>query len=147
MELNCIRLLVNDFDGCFKFYKENLKLTSTWGEIGGDYASFDIGLSSGLSLFKSDLMASAIGDTDKEYPVGYRDKIAIIIKVDDVDRIYNELKSNGVHFVNEPSDMTGWGMRAVHLRDPENNLLELFSELDKSKWDHELVEDDTKYNN
>ncbi len=34
--------------------------------------------------------------------------------------------------------MTGWGMRTVHFRDPENNLLEIWSELAKEKWDKDL---------
>jgi catechol 2,3-dioxygenase-like lactoylglutathione lyase family enzyme len=92
MELNCIRLLVNDFDKCFKFYSETLGLNVTWGKIGGDYASFDIGIPSGLSIFKSDLMASAIGNSEKTLPIDNREKVAIILKVDDVDRSYMELK-------------------------------------------------------
>ncbi len=44
MKLNNIRLLVNDFDNCFKFYSEKVGLTVTWGKLGGDYASFDIGI-------------------------------------------------------------------------------------------------------
>lgn len=50
MELNCIRLLVNDFDACFKFYSENMGLNVTWGKLGGDYARFNIGIPSGLSI-------------------------------------------------------------------------------------------------
>ena len=145
MELNCIRLLVNDFDKCFKFYSETLGLNVTWGKIGGDYASFDIGIPSGLSIFKSDLMASAIGNSEKTLPIDNREKIAIILKVDDVDRSYMELKEKGVEFVNKPTDMTGWGMRAVHFRDPENNLIEIWSELAIEKWDKDLQNESKEY--
>lgn len=145
MELNCIRLLVNDFDSCFRFYSEQLGLNVTWGKPGGDYASFDIGIPSGLSIFKSDLMASAIGNSDKSLPVNRREKIAIILKVDNVDDYYERFSKKGIKFINKPSDMTGWGMRAVHLRDPEDNLIELFSELPKEKWDKDLLHEAETY--
>lgn len=148
MELSNIRLLVNDFDKCFKFYSEQLGLKVTWGKIGGDYASFDIGLKSsemGLSIFKSDLMASAIGNSEKSLPVDNREKIAIILKADSVDRTFKELTDKGIEFINEPTDMTGWGMRAVHFRDPENNLIEIWSELAKEKWDKDLQNESQEY--
>lgn len=148
MELSCIRLLVKDFDKCFKFYSETLGLHVTWGKIGGDYASFDIGLKSnvmGFSIFKSDLMAKAIGNSEKSLPADHREKTAIILKVDDVDKSYQDLSDKGVKFINKPTDMTGWGMRAAHFRDPENNLLEIWSELSKEKWDKDLLEEAKEY--
>ncbi len=148
MELSNIRLLVKDFDKCFKFYSEQLGFKVTWGKIGGDYASFDIGLKSskmGLSIFKSDLMASAIGNSEKSLPVDNREKIAIILKVDSVDETFKELSDKGVEFINDPADMTGWGMRAVHFRDPESNLIEIWSELAKEKWDKDLQDESKEY--
>jgi len=138
MEFNCIRLLVKDFDKCFKFYSETLGLQVTWGKMGGDYASFDIGIPSGLSIFKSDLMASVIGNSEKTLPADNREKIAIILKVDNVDESCQTLLSRGVQFINKPTDMTGWGLRACHFRDTENNLIEIWSELAKEKWDKDL---------
>lgn len=138
MELNCIRIMVDDFDRCFRFYSEQLELNVTWGKVGGEYASFDLGMPSGLSIFKSDLMAAALGNSEQSMPSQCRDKMAIIVKVDSVDKQYQRLSAKGVNFINTPSDMTGWGMRAVHLRDPENNLIELWSELPMEKWDKDL---------
>lgn len=138
MQLNCIRLLVRDFDASFKFYSEVLGLKVTWGKLGGDYASFDIGIPSGLSIFKSDLMASAMGNTEMKLPENHREKIAIILKVEDVDKAYHDLANKGVVFINKPVDMTGWGMRTAHFRDSENNLIEIWSELSKAKWDRGL---------
>ena len=145
MELNGIRLLVKDFDKCFEFYSKTLGLNVTWGKIGGDYASFDIGIPSGLSLFKSDLMAEVVGNANEELPVNKREKIAIILKVPDVDKSFGELKDKGVSFIKEPSDMTAWGIRAAHFRDPEENLIEIWSELAKEKWDKDLQEEADKY--
>nr|WP_319265119.1 VOC family protein [uncultured Draconibacterium sp.] len=141
MEFNCIRLLVIDFDKCFRFYSETLGLNVSWGEIGGNFASFDIGLPSGISIFKTDLMADKIGNSEKSIPIDSREKIAIILKVKDVDTSFKELTKKGVKFVNKPSDMSGWGLRVAHFRDPEENLIEIWSELDKDKWDQELLGD------
>jgi predicted enzyme related to lactoylglutathione lyase len=145
MELNNIRLLVNDFDKCFTFYSETLGLNVTWGKAGGDYASFDIGIPSGLSIFKSDLMAKAIGNSEKSLPADTREKAAIVLKVENVDKSYQQLTDRGVKFINKPTDMTGWGMRAAHFRDPENNLFEIWSELAKEKWDKGLQDEAKEY--
>lgn len=145
MELNCIRLLVENFDKCFRFYSETLGLNVTWGRIGGDYASFDIGIPSGLSIFKSDLMASAIGNSDKQLPNNSREKIAIILKVESVDNTFQILLQRGVTFIKEPTDMTAWGMRVAYFRDPENNLIEIWSELAKDQWDKDLLDEARLY--
>jgi lactoylglutathione lyase len=145
MEFNNIRLLVEHFDECFNFYSEKLGFNPTWGKPGGDYASFDIGVPSGLSIFKSDLMAATIGNSELKLPENSREKVLINFKVDDVDEKYQSLLKKGVEFVNQPADMTGWGIRVVHLRDPEGNLLEIWSELDKSKWDKDLQDEAKEY--
>lgn len=145
MELNCIRLLVNDFDACFRFYSEQMGLKVCWGKLGGDYASFDIGMPSGLSIFKSDLMAHAVGNFEQALPENCREKVAIIIKVEDVDKAYTLLSEKKLVFINTPQDMPGWGIRVAHLRDPEGNLLELYSELPAEKWDKDLLEEAKEY--
>jgi len=144
MKLNNIRLLVSDFDNCFRFYSEKLGLKVTWGKIGGEYASFDIGIEShnmGLSIFKSDLMAKEIGNLDKSLPSNNREKIILVLQVDNVDKIYNRLTNNGVYFINKPKDIAEWGSRVAHFRDPENNLIEIYCELPKEKWSEDLLED------
>ena len=58
---------------------------------------------------------------------------------------YRALKEKGVIFVNEPTDMVDWGSRTVLLRDPEDNLIELFSPLAPEQWSEELIEENKKY--
>jgi len=148
MKLNGVRLLVKDFDAAFRFYTEKLGFKVIWGEPGGAYASFDVGAGNdGLAIFPSDYMAEAIGNVDLPLPVNAREKVAMIFNVDNVDETFTELKLRGVEFINEPTDMTGWGLRAVHLRDTEGNLIELYSELPKEKWDKDLLEDMEKFEN
>ena len=65
--------------------------------------------------------------------------------MDNVDDTYVALKEKGVIFVNEPTNMPDWGMRTVHLRDPEDNLIELFSPLAPEQCSEELIEESKKY--
>ena len=41
--------------------------------------------------------------------------------------------------------MSDWGMRTVYLRDPEENLIELFTPLAPEKFSQELIEEDQKF--
>lgn len=146
MKLHNIRLLVNDFDKCFTFYKDTLGLTCTWGKLGDNYASFTIGLESGLSIFKAELMDAAIGKPGVIRNLDLPDKFVIATEVENIDSFYNELKKNGVRFINQPTDMPGWGIRVAHFRDPENNLIEIYTGLPKEKWDQDLINDDKEFN-
>lgn len=130
MKLSNVRLLVKDYKKCFKFYTEKLGLEPLWGDEDSCYSSFKVadGIE-GLALFSSDFMAPAVGNIDKEQPIGYREKSLVVFEVPNVDESYQTLKAKGVEFINEPTDMSDWGMRTVHFRDPEENLIELFTPL------------------
>ena len=62
-----------------------------------------------------------------------KDKFAIIIEVDNVNETFDQLKAKSIEFITEPKDMKAWGIRVAHLRDPEGNLIEIFSNLSKSE--------------
>jgi len=150
MKLNNVRLLVKDFDNCFKFYSEKIGLKVTWGKIGGEYASFDIGLESnkmGLSIFKTDLMAMTLGNSDLQLPVKCREKIIIVIQVESVDEVFRKLTEKGVEFINKPIDIAAWGSRVAHFRDTEENIIEIYSELSKDKWSNDLIKDSKEFEN
>jgi catechol 2,3-dioxygenase-like lactoylglutathione lyase family enzyme len=142
MKFSNIRLLVNDFDRCFTFYNDILGLECTWGKPGDNFASFNIGNPSGLALFKAELMSIAINNAEAKKNEMFQDKIAIILLVDNVNETYTSLNGKGVTFLTEPKDMAAWGIRVTHFRDPENNLIELYSDLPKEKWDDHLIEDE-----
>ena len=129
MKFSNIRLLVNDFDKCFTFYNDMLGLECSWGKPGESYASFNIGIPSGLALFKAELMSEAIDNSAAAKNEILQDKSAIIIEVENVNETFENLKGKGVVFLTEPKDMPAWGIRVAHFRDPENNLIELFSTL------------------
>lgn len=146
MNFISVRLLVKDFAKCFKFYSEQLGLEPAWGDENSGYASFKVadGIE-GLALFVSDWMAPSVGNADKQQPVAMREKSLIAFRVDNVDETFATLKAKGVAFINEPTDMPDWGMRTLHLRDPEENLIELFTPLAPEKMSKELLEEDKKF--
>jgi len=48
-------------------------------------------------------------------------KLEIFLLVDDLDKVYENLKKKGVKFVTEPKD-THWGARAATFVDPDGNM-------------------------
>jgi len=130
MKFSNVRLLVKDYKKCFRFYTEQLGLVPAWGDENGCYASFKVAEGiEGFAIFVSDFMAPAVGNADKTQPSGYREKSMISFEVENVDDTYKTLSTKGINFINQPTDMPDWGMRVVHLRDPEENLIEFFTPL------------------
>ena len=130
MKFSNVRLLVKDYKKCFKFYTEKLGLESAWGDEEGCYASFKVANGiEGFAIFSSDFMAPMVGNAEKTQPVGYREKSMVSFEVENVDETYQTFLAKGIHFINQPTDMPDWGMRVVHLRDPEENLIEFFTPL------------------
>ena len=130
MKFSNVRLLVKDYKKCFKFYTEQLGFVPTWGDVEGCYASFKVAEGiEGFAIFVSDFMAMAVGNADKTQLEGCREKSLVSFEVENVDETYQTLLAKGINFINQPTDMPDWGMRVVHLRDPEDNLIELFTPL------------------
>jgi catechol 2,3-dioxygenase-like lactoylglutathione lyase family enzyme len=126
MKFDNVRLLVNDYEKCFKFYTEKLGLEAAFDM--NPYASFKVadGIE-GLAIFSSYAMAKFLGNEDKSQPTAdrFREKSEVSFSVSCVDTAYNALKAKGVEFINEPFDWECAGIRCVHFRDPESNLLSL----------------------
>lgn len=129
MKFSNVRLLVKDYEKCFKFYTEKLGLEAAFN-IEGCYGSFKVadGIE-GLAIFTSDLMAPAVDNVNKSQPTDCREKMMVSFEVENVDKTFKTLSEKDVKFINQPTDMPDWGMRVVYLRDPEENLIELFTPL------------------
>lgn len=125
MELTCVRLLVDKFDECFRFYNETLGFEPVFGKIGDVYAQFNAGNGFGIELFNIQLMSAETGTLDLPASVKQQDIFALSIHDEHIDKTYAKLRDNGVKFINEPHDMPEWGMRVVHFRDPCGNLIEM----------------------
>lgn len=134
MRLDNVRLLVTRFGECLCFYRDVLGLKLTWGDLGENYASFDTGGGSGLSLFNRALMAEATGTAHLPGQSESQDTFACIFEVTDLEQTVRNIESKGVIFVSEIQDRPDWGIRTAHLRDPDGNLIELYSNLSADKW-------------
>jgi len=122
--LTHVRLLVEDYKACFKFYTETVGLKVSWGNENTGYAELDTG-DARLSIFTRDEMAKVVGSTGLPAGSGCQDRHVVILRVPDVDAAYEDLQGKGVDFVTEPQDRSDWGIRTAHLRDPDGNLIEL----------------------
>ena len=90
-----------------------------------------------VALFKRDLMAEAVGTKGLPENAPTQDKSLIVLQVKHVDETFESLTKSGAVFLNEPKDYPDWTIRAVHLRDPDGNLIELFSPLAREQWTDE----------
>lgn len=136
------RLLVTNFADCFHFYRDAMGFRVTWGSEEDSYASFsDIeGKEAVLALFGREAMAEVVGTADLPSDALCQDRLALIVSVEDVDAVYDHLVGQGLEFIVGPQDFPDWGIRSVYLRDPDGNLLELNTELDRSQWSEGLKE-------
>lgn len=138
------RLLVADYEACFRFYRDVLGFEVSWGDESGVYADFDTGETT-LALFDEAAMAEAVGGAEPaatetspaespatETPgndvsaVGSPDAVTIVLEVESVDEMYQHLSGNEeIAFDTEPHDQPGWGIRVAHFRDPAGTLIEI----------------------
>ena len=98
------------------FYAETLGFTDTMHDPRSDYLMVRTGPSSSLGF-----MPPMPGPPEQWRPPR---EPAIYLRVEDVDRAYQELTARGVTFQQEPTDMP-WGDRVATLRDPEGRQVSL----------------------
>jgi catechol 2,3-dioxygenase-like lactoylglutathione lyase family enzyme len=144
MQLTHVRLLVSRFDECFRFYRDVMGLTPTWGEEGDGYADFAAGPTN-LALFRRAAMADTVGTAALPVEAAAQDRVALILRVDDLGATVQQVETRGGAFVVGPTDHTDWGIRTAHLRDPDGNLIELYVELPKTEWAPELRDEAERY--
>lgn len=81
-------------------------------------------------LYNHDLAVISPHISNKEL-LKFRDPLddMVVFEVGNVDDTYQAFLEKGINFINEPTDMPDWGMRVVHLRDLEENLIEFITPL------------------
>lgn len=123
LRYNTTRLLVDNFSAMFTFYKDVLGLIPRFGSADDVYAEFQTG-NVALALFSRALMTAAIANNPSPISAS-NDCLALSFHVDDVDAAYKALTALGATAVSAPRDQPDWFLRVAHIRDPENNLIEL----------------------
>ncbi|TWV35569.1 VOC family protein [Streptomyces misionensis] len=122
MELAQVRLLVTDFAACYRFYADVLGLTPQSGASEGPYEKFSPHTgSAGIALQDRAMMADVLPELAGS-TTGHRS--LVVLRVDDLDAYCAGLVSRGAALLHGPAPMTD-RMRVAHLKDPEDNLVEL----------------------
>ncbi len=122
--LNYIRILSNHYVDAFDFYSNKLGFEVKMGDASSGYAEFKTD-GAILSLFNAKDMASALGMDHCQEVHECSFTSTIIFRVDNVDKEYERLKSNGVIFLSTPKDRKEWSVRTAHFRDLDGNLIEI----------------------
>ena len=132
MQLTQVRLLVTNFDACYRFYRDVIGLAPLFGGEGDVYADFRINEVLTLAVFGRGAMADAIGNTGLPERAESQDTALLSFAVDDLPAAIAKLREQGVELVAQPTDRPEWGMRTAHFRDPDGNLIEIFVEIPMS---------------
>ena len=130
LQYDYTRLLVAEFDVCFRFYRDVLELPVKLGSEQGPYAEFSTGAVC-LALFSNQEMSEAIGTQDLPETVVGKDRVCLVFAVSDVDATARRLEEKGVALAARPTDRPNWDVRTAHFRDPEGNLIEINQRIKK----------------
>jgi predicted enzyme related to lactoylglutathione lyase len=121
MELVQGRIVTNDVEGLAAFYA---RLIGTPVALNEYYVEVPTGA---LSVGFSKCRFTECGEDLPAWPESQRrDEIMLDFMADDVDAEYERIASMGVAWVMLPTTMP-WGNRSMIFRDPEGNLVNVFS--------------------
>jgi len=116
-------VLTSNLDRLAAFYREVLQAEPEWTE---GYAEFPTG-DCKLGLWSVDAYAELAGRAPSPSPGG--GMVMLEFEIDDVDAEFTRLQQLTVfeiEFIIPPTTMA-WGNRSIYFRDPEGNLVNLFS--------------------
>ena len=108
------RLLVTNFARILRFYRDVMGFEVTSGHEGDSYAYFADreDQETTLALFRRQAMAEVVGTGGVPRDAVCQDRAMLIVTIEDVDATVERLKAQGVHFLADPQDCPGWGIRS-----------------------------------
>ena len=120
MDLVSIRMITDDLERTVAFYEQVTgvaadRYTPVFAELNLPSCTLAIGHTQTTQLFGTDSARPADNHT-----------IIIEFRVEDVDREYERLAPLVADWVQEPTTMP-WGNRSILFRDPDGNLVNLFT--------------------
>lgn len=122
--LNACALTVRDVKKCAEFYRDKLGLKLQ--QLSNDFAYLKFGDqgSPGLALVSANGLARELPRERVRLEEHLLQRNFLAVFMDDADQAYEELRKNGVRFVQPPATRPN-GQRYAFLEDPEGNLWEL----------------------
>ena len=125
MEFASIRIITGDVARLVAFYERATGLEATWATE--DFAELR---TPGATLALASTRTVQLFAPGSAHP-GDNCSVIIEFRVDDVDRVHENLTGFVGDFVNEPTTMP-WGNRSLLFRDPDGNLVNFFTPLARS---------------
>jgi catechol 2,3-dioxygenase-like lactoylglutathione lyase family enzyme len=123
-----LRLCVTDFASTVRFYHELLGFPMNMPYTDDVYTEINTGAVT-LALFNKAMMADVVGAGVLPAKSTAQDNAVIVLMVPNVDQAVAALAEKGLSPIVPPTDRPAWGLRTVHYRDPEGNLVELATDL------------------
>lgn len=119
MNLVSVRIITADIKRLVTFYEQITGLTPTWytedfAEVSTPVGTLAIGSTTTMELFGAAAPPSGGGSSIIEF------------LVDDVDATYDSMRDVVTDLIQAPTTMP-WGNRSLLLRDPDGNLVNLFT--------------------
>lgn len=127
IKFDSIVLIVSDLERSIEFYRDKLGMTVGCKSKG--FVAIDAGTVP-LQLESLDEAAKTFGTEAllAKQQAGHR--LALTVRVDDVDETYRELENKGVRFIKAPKDMP-WGHRNADFVDPDGNIWVLYKPVER----------------
>lgn len=119
-----VRLYVEDWKNCREFYTNVLGLQEVFVSEIDSYAELTDG-SVKISLLDRRQLTGHFGTSTGLSFGAQDDSIALSFSVEDVEEAGKYLKSKGAELVSPAWNFADWGIKAILVRDPEGNLIEL----------------------
>lgn len=118
------RLYVEDWPACRRFYEAVLGLKEAFVSEVDNYVELTDG-SVKISVMNRKELTSHFGNQLGLTFEQQSDSIALSFQVKDVEEARSYLKSQGAEIVSPAWNFADWGIKAVLVRDPDGNLIEL----------------------
>jgi len=117
-KLKAVRIYVTDWDRALDFYSNTLGMPVVFAGSETGWAEFDTG--------EAHLAIERVSPDDTEGDDLVGRFVSVSLQVDDIQAIYETLRTRGVEFL-EPPETQPWGGVLAHFRDPDGNVLTLLS--------------------
>jgi len=129
VKFDSIVLIVTDLERSIEFYRDKLGMSVRYKSKG--FVAFN----AGVIPFQLEALSDATETFGAEAVLADREaghRVALTMRVEDVDATYRELKHKGVEFIKDPTDMP-WGHRNADFVDPDGNIWVLYKPLERHR--------------